>query len=245
MRMSLSAAALLFALPAQAEQINVFAAASLKTALDQIAAGWQAKTGDEVLVSYGGSSALARQVIEGAPSDIFISASIQWMDEVEKAGLLQDGSRRDLLGNTLILITHGEAKPITALPADPVAMLDGGRLAMALVDSVPAGQYGKQALESLGVWAALQPHVAQSDNVRAALALVATGAAPYGITYASDAVAEPGVTAIYTFAEDSHDPITYPAALTSDNAQAAAFLDGLSAPEAGAIFTANGFAVLK
>ncbi|MFV0303334.1 MAG: molybdate ABC transporter substrate-binding protein [Paracoccus sp. (in: a-proteobacteria)] len=241
MRLTPFALALLFALPAHAEQINVFAAASLKTALDEIAADWQAETGDEVLISYGGSSALARQIIEGAPSDLFISASIQWMDEIEKAGLVQDGSRKDLLGNTLVLIAHGAAEPISELPADPVVLLNDGKLAMALVDSVPAGQYGKQALESLGIWGALEPHVAQADNVRAALALVATGAAPYGVTYASDAIAEPQVTAIYTFPADSHDPIIYPEALTSDNPAAAAFLEDLSTPEAGEIFKANGF----
>ena len=241
MRLTSLALALLCALPARAEQINVFAAASLKTALDQIAADWQAETGDEVLVSYGGSSALARQIIEGAPADLFLSASIPWMDEIETAGLVREGSRRDLLGNSLILIAHGAAEPMTDWPTDPVAMLDGGKLAMALVDSVPAGQYGKQALESLDLWDGLEPHVAQSDNVRAALALVATGAAPYGITYASDAIAEPQVSAIYTFPEDSHDPITYPAALISDKASARSFLDELSSPEATEIFRANGF----
>lgn len=241
MRLTLIAVGLSLALPAQAEQINVFAAASLKTALDQIAAGWQAETGNEALIAYGGSSALARQIIEGAPADLFISASVEWMDQVEKAGLLQDGSRRDLLGNSLILIGGGAAQPLAEWPADPVAMLDGGKLAMTLVDSVPAGQYGKQALESLGAWAALKPHVAQADNVRAALALVATGAVPYGITYASDAIAEPKVTAVYTFPEDSHDPITYPAALTSDNPAAASFLEELSSPEATEVFRANGF----
>lgn len=242
MRLAVPVAALLFAIPAQAEEITVFAAASLKTALDQIAADWQAETGNSVLLSYGGSSALARQIIQGAPADLFISASINWMDQVEGAGLTQAGSRRDLLGNRLILIASGEGQPVMdELPADPVAMLKGGKLAMALVDSVPAGQYGKQALETLGIWPALQPHVAQADNVRAALALVATGAAPFGVTYASDAVAEPKVTAVYTFPEDSHDPIIYPAALTSDAGAAAAFLDELSTPKAAEIFVANGF----
>ncbi|AUH33332.1 molybdate ABC transporter substrate-binding protein [Paracoccus tegillarcae] len=242
MRLALAAVLSLFVLPVQAEEITVFAAASLKTAMDQIAADWQEQTGDMVLVSYGGSSALGRQIVQGAPADLFISASPAWMDEVEAAGLVQPGSRRDLLGNTLVLIASGEADPLTAVPADPVAMLDGGKLAMALVDAVPAGQYGKQALQSLGVWDAMEPHVAQADNVRAALALVATGAAPYGVTYASDAIAEPRVTAVYTFPDGSHDPITYPAALTTDAAPAAAaFHDALSGPEAAAIFRANGF----
>lgn len=240
MRLILSAL-LLSALPAGAEQVSVFAAASLKTALDQIAQAWQDQTGDHVVISYGGSSALARQIIAGAPADLFISASPEWMDQIDRAGLIQGDSRQDLLGNRLVLIAHGAAPRIEALPGDPVAMLAGGKLAMALVDAVPAGQYGKQALTSLGLWDALAPHVAQADNVRAALSLVATGAAPFGITYASDAMAEPRVTAVYTFPDDTHDPITYPAALLSDRAAAAEFLDLLSAPGAARVFRDNGF----
>lgn len=244
MRPFLVLSALFFALPAQAEQVTIFAAASLKTALDRIAADWQADTGDEALISYGGSSALARQIVEGAPADLFISASVGWMDEVEAAGLLQPEGRRDLLGNRLVLIAGGDAAPMSDWPADPVGLLQGGKLAMALVDSVPAGQYGKQALESLGLWDDLAPHVAQADNVRAALALVATEAAPFGITYASDAIAEPRVTAVYTFPEDSHDPIIYPAARISDNALATGFMDALSSPEAAQVFRENGFTTL-
>lgn len=233
------------ALPASAGEITVFAAASLKTALDQIAADWQAANpGDTLTISYGGSSALARQITSGAPADLFISASEPWMDEVEKVGLIHGDSRHDLLGNDLVLIAYGENLPAVDGTPDIAAALNGGKLAMALVDSVPAGVYGKQALESLGQWAAVEPHVAQADDVRAALAMVATGAAPFGITYASDSVAEPKVTSVWTFPEDSHDPIVYPAAALSDNADAAAFLAALSAPAAGAVFTANGFSTL-
>ncbi|MDO5612660.1 MAG: molybdate ABC transporter substrate-binding protein [Paracoccus sp. (in: a-proteobacteria)] len=223
----------------QAEDITIFAAASLKTALDQIAA----EHPGTAVISYGGSSALARQIVSGAPADIFISASVPWMDEVDSAGLIAGDSRRDLLGNDLVLVAHGQGAAITSLDGFADTLGDD-KLAMALVESVPAGVYGKQALESLGQWAALEPHVAQADDVRAALALVASGAAPYGIVYASDAVAEPAVSVVYTFPQGSHDPIIYPAALLSDNAAAAEFLDALSGDAARAVFAANGFTTL-
>lgn len=245
MRIILTILALFLAPTARAEDLTVFAAASLKTALDEIAASFS-PDGDQVVISYGGSSALARQIIAGAPADIFISASTDWMDQVQQAGLVADGSRRELLGNRLVLIAHGKAPQTSDFPdglADLLAA-DDARLAMAMVDAVPAGVYGKQALESLGQWDALAPHVAQADNVRAALALVATGAAPFGITYASDAVAEPAVSVIYSFPETTHDRIIYPAALIGGN-RAAAFLDALGSPEARRIFEENGFLPLQ
>ncbi len=245
MRASLIAACLLLApLPAAAE-ITVFAAASLKNALDRVAQDFTAATGEGVVVSYAGSGQLARQIIAGAPADLFISANPQWMDEVQDAGLVADGARRDLLGNTLVLIAHGTAaEPVDI--ADLPARLQGGRLAMALVDSVPAGQYGKAALTHLGLWDALAPHVAQTDNVRAALALVATGEAPFGITYATDAVAEDNVSVAAEFPADSHPAIVYPAALLSGAAEPAgrAFFDALSGDAARAAFEAQGFRVL-
>lgn len=239
----LALAFLLLPLPGHAEDITVFAAASLKTALDQIATDWTEGSGNTVAISYAGSSQLARQIEEGAPADLFLSASADWMDSVDAAGLIEEGTRKDLLGNTLVLVGF-DAGPV-ALPDLPAA-LNGGKLAMALVDSVPAGVYGKQALTSLGLWDQLAPSVAQADNVRAALALVATGEAPFGIVYASDAVAERGVAVAATFPEDSHDPITYPAAMiaTSDKPAARAFLDHLSSAPAAEVFTAQGFAVL-
>ena len=159
------------------------------------------------------------------------------------AGLIADGSRRDLLGNTLVLV--GTGKPAEAPIADLPTLLGEAKLAMALVDSVPAGQYGKEALTSLGLWDQVESHVAQADNVRAALMLVATGEAPLGIVYGSDAVAEPGVGVVATFPKYSHKPITYPAAVTSnaDTPQAAAFLDSLSQEPAKAVFEAQGFTV--
>ena len=237
------------ALPAAADEVVVFAAASLKTALDPIAQSFQQATGDRVTISYAGSNALAQQILQGAPADIFISASTEWMDEVEKGGDLVEGTRADLLGNRLVLVAHDAAAPqlTPARGFDLAGALNGGKLAMALVDAVPAGQYGKEALTKLGVWDQVEPHVAQADNVRAALALVATGEAPLGIVYATDAAAEPGVHVVGTFPEDSHAPITYPAALLKNAADEAdrAFLDALRALEAGTLFRQQGFTVLN
>lgn len=253
MRFSVGAATVAAALacgtaPAAAEEVVVFAAASMKTALDAVAADFRAGTGNTVTISYAGSNALARQIIEGAPADIFISAATNWMDEVEKAGLVADGSRKDLFGNTLVLVAHGkQAAPVEIGPGfDLKGLLGDGKLAMALVDSVPAGQYGKAALESLGVWAAVEPAVAQADNVRAALAFVSMGEAPYGIVYATDAVADDNVTVVGTFPEGSHPPIVYPGALLKGAADAAdrAFFEALSSDAADAKFAAEGFAVL-
>lgn len=235
-------------LPALADDVVVFAAASLKTALDEVAAGFTAETGHAVTISYAGSNQLAAQIIEGAPADIFISAAVNWMDEVENAGAVVEGTRSNLLGNTLVLVAAGEADPVEIVPGfDLAGLLGDEKLAMALVDSVPAGQYGKAALESLGIWEAVEPNVAQADNVRAALALVATGEAPYGIVYATDAAAEPGVSVIGTFPADTHPEILYPAALLTEAADEAdrAFFDALSGDAADAIFAEQGFAILN
>ena len=236
------------AAPLRAEEVVVFAAASLKTALDEVAAEFEASTGHSVTISYAGSNQLAKQIIEGAPADIFLSAAVNWMDAVDQAGLVVPGQRRDLWGNDLVLIAHGtDASQVEIGPElDLVALLGGGMLSMAMVDAVPAGQYGKQSLEALGLWAVAEPLVAQSENVRAALALVATGEAPYGIVYASDAVAGDNVTVVGQFPETSHAPITYPAALLTGAADAAdrAFFDALSADAADAKFDAQGFKIL-
>jgi molybdate transport system substrate-binding protein len=236
------------AAPLRAEEVVVFAAASLKTALDEVAAEFEASTGHSVTISYAGSNQLAKQIIEGAPADIFLSAAVNWMDAVDQAGLVVPGQRRDLWGNDLVLIAHGtDASPVEIGPElDLAKLLGGGMLSMAMVDAVPAGQYGKQSLEALGLWAVAEPLVAQSENVRAALALVATGEAPYGIVYASDAVAGDNVTVVGQFPETSHAPITYPAALLTGAADAAdrAFFDALSADAADAKFAAQGFKIL-
>jgi molybdate transport system substrate-binding protein len=241
------AAATLIALsmtgPAAAEEVVVFAAASLKNALDAVAADFQADTGHRVTVSYAGSNALAKQILEGAPADVFLSAAVNWMDEVEKGGQVQ--ARRDLLGNRLVLIASGkDAPPVAITPGfDLAGMLGDGKLAMAMVDAVPAGQYGKASLEALGVWDTVEGSVVQSENIRAALALVAAGEAPFGIVYATDAAAADNVTVVGTFPEDSHGPIIYPAALLRGATDAAdrAFYDALSSDEAAARFKDYGF----
>jgi molybdate transport system substrate-binding protein len=248
-RLPLSAALLLgLATPAAADEVVVFAAASLKTALDAFAETWSTETGHDVTVAFAGSNTLAQQVMQGAPADIFISAAVNWMDEVEQAGLVVPGMRIDLLGNTLVLIAHGQdAAPVEIGPGFGLAGLLGDeKLAMALVDAVPAGQYGKAALEHLGVWEAVAPSVAQSDNVRAALALVSTGEAPYGIVYATDAAADDNVTIVGTFPPDSYPPIRYPAALLTEAADEAdrAFFAALRSEAARAAFAAQGFAPL-
>ncbi|MEC3861707.1 molybdate ABC transporter substrate-binding protein [Mesobacterium sp. TK19101] len=232
---------------AQASDVTVFAAASLKTALDDIAARYHAETGNTANVSLAGSSALARQIQQGAPADVFISANAGWMDRLQADGLIDADSRIDLLANRLVLIAHDpDAPPVDLASGDLSVRLNGGKLAMALVDAVPAGIYGKAALETLGHWQTLEPHVAQADNVRAALALVALGAAPYGIVYATDASADPRVTIVATFPADSHPPITYPAATLSRSKNPAKgdFLSYLTSAPARAAFKAQGFTVL-
>lgn len=233
---------------AAAEEITVFAAASMTNALAEIETNFEAATGHDLVVSLAGSSALARQIQQGAPADIFISASTDWMDMIEADGLIEEGSRFDLLGNTIVLVAFGtEAEPVEIGPdLDLAGLLGDGRLAMALVDSVPAGVYGKAALESLGLWGNVEAQVAQADNVRAALAFVATGEAPYGIVYATDAAAEDNVTIVGTFPADSHPPIVYPAAdlANRDFSAEAEFLEYLQGPEARAAFEGQGFTVL-
>ncbi len=239
----LAALLMLCASAASAQTVTVFAAASTKTALDEVAARYAEATGNRAVVSLAGSSALARQIEAGAPADVFISANTDWMDRLEAQGLVDPASRRDLLGNTLVLIATG-GDPVAITPdLDLPAMLGEGRLAMALVDAVPAGIYGKAALESLGLWQGVAPRVAQADNVRAALALVASGEAPLGITYATDAQAEPRVRVLGTFPPESHAPIVYPVAAVN-GADSLDFLNFLRSPSARAAFEAQGFAVL-
>ena len=237
--------------PAFAQQdrpVTVFAAASMKNALEEIVALWQAETGGEAVLSLAGSSLLARQILQDAPADLYISANVQWMDEVEKAGRLVSGSRRDLVSNRLVLISPGNRKAeIDLRPGlDLAALLDGGKLAMALVDAVPAGQYGKAALQHLGLWENVAPDVVQADNVRAALHYVATGEASYGIVYASDAAAEPRVFVAATFPAASHPPIRYPVAMLKqgDRAQTRSLLGFLTGNQAGKLFLKHGFSPL-
>jgi molybdate transport system substrate-binding protein len=233
---------------ARAAEVVIFAAASLRNALDAVAADWSAATGDKATISYAASSALARQIEQGAPADIFFSADLDWMDYLEERDLVDPATRRSVLGNRIVLVAPAtEAAPIDIAPGfDLAGALHGGKLAMANVDAVPAGRYGKAALESLGVWESVAGSVAQADNVRAALALVALGEAPLGIVYATDAHAEPAVAVVGSFPDDTHPPIIYPAARTAASGSEAApsLLDYLATAAARARFEEQGFTVL-
>lgn len=241
--------------PAAAEErsggdVLVFAAASLKNALDEIAAGFGRETGGKVRVAYAASSALARQIEQGAPADLFLSADLDWMDYLDQRGLIAKASRRNLLGNRLVLVApkaSGPGEVRIAQKLDLAELLGGGRLAIADLRAVPAGKYGKAALEKLGAWCGVEDRLAQAENVRAALALVSRGEVPLGIVYRSDAAADPKVRIVGVFPEDAHPPIIYPAALIAagaGNTAAAAFLAYLRGPAARAAFARQGFTVL-
>jgi len=233
--------------PQPAPALTVFAAASLKESMDAAANAFQQQTGQPVQVSYAGSSALARQIEQRAPADVFVSADTEWMDWLQERDLIDPATRADLLGNTLVLVApaDGDAQPLAlATGTDLLPLLgEDGRLALALTDSVPAGKYAKAAFESLGLWTALQPRVAESENVRAALLLVARGEAPLGVVYGSDAQAEPRVKVLATFPVDAHPEIVYPVAKVRASAhpQAGEFVQWLDSPEAGEIFRGHGF----
>ena len=230
---------------AQERPVTVFAAASLKEAMDELARRFERAGGGRVLVSYAASPALARQIENGAPADIFVSADLEWMDYLEKRKLVRAGTRANLLSNRLVLIAPADSKAVLTIgPRFPLAALLGDkRLAMADPDSVPAGKYGRAALEALEVWAEVAPKVARAENVRAALALVARGETPFGIVYATDAVAERKVRVIGEFAAHLHPAIVYPAALTSasKSERAGSFLQFLRSAEARPVWQQYGF----
>ncbi|GGA18973.1 molybdate ABC transporter substrate-binding protein [Neptunicoccus cionae] len=228
-----------------ADNLTVFAAASLKNAMDEMTEAWKEETGHTAAVALAGSSTLARQIEQGAPADVFISANADWMDRLDTRELVVKGTRVDLLGNTLVLVAHPADAPEISLNALR-AELGGNYLAMALVNSVPAGIYGKAALEHLELWSTVQGQVVQADNVRAALAFVATGEAPFGIVYGSDAVAQSGVSVVARFPRDSHPPILYPAAAINGGKEelAAEFLTFLQSDRARQIFEQQGFQTL-
>lgn len=245
---ALAVAACLAAPGAMAADVTVFAAASLKNALDNINAAWKAEAGKEATISYAASSALAKQIEEGAPADVFVSADVPWMDYLAERDLVRQDTIVQLLGNRLVLVAPADSDAELAIGPgfDLAGALGEGRLAMGQVDSVPAGKYGREALTALGVWDAVEGRIAQAENVRAALALVATGEAPFGIVYETDANAEPAVRVVGVFPEDSHAPIIYPAAVTAEaaSADAGAFLDFLRGETAAALFAEQGFTVL-
>lgn len=228
---------------ANARDVVVFAAASLKNVLDEALTQYEAETGRTAAVSYAGSSALARQIQQGAPADIFVSANIEWLDFLEEQDLINRRTRRVLAGNRLVLIGSESRALDWSAEALQSALGPQGRLAMALVDAVPAGIYGKTALTNLGLWSSLAPLVVQTDNVRAALRLVSLGEAQLGIVYATDARLDKSVHVLATFATNMHPPIRYPAAQIADSQHpsAASVLEFLSGPTAQAIFASHGF----
>ncbi|HEX2561421.1 molybdate ABC transporter substrate-binding protein [Phenylobacterium sp.] len=238
----------LLAAPARARApVTVFAAASLQNALNDVGAAYTRGTGQPVRFSYAASSAIARQIEQGAPADLFVSADREWMDYVAHRGLIQPASRRDLLAGRLVLIAPARSKVQLAIrPGMPLARTLGrGRLAMAAPD-VPAGRYGRAALTRLGVWKSVEGRIAPAENVRSALQFVARGEAPLGIVYETDAKLDRRVRIVSVFPPSSHPPIVYPAALTSRGARnraAGGFLAYLSGPEATAVFRRYGFSV--
>ena len=234
------------ALAQPAAPLTVFAAASLTDSLKAVADAYKAKTGASVTLSFGASSTLARQIEQGAQADIFMSADTDWMDYLQKAGLIADATRKDLLGNQLVLVAASGTKPAPRIAPhfDLAGALGDGKLALADPSSVPAGKYGKAALTALGVWDSVASKVAPAENVRVALEYVARGEAPFGIVYATDAKVAPSVHVVGIFPENTHPPIIYPVALTKTASSAArAFLDFLNGPEAKAIFEKAGFTV--
>lgn len=229
------------------EKVTVFAAASLTNAVTDIAAAWSKETGVEVVLSFAGSSALAKQIEQGAPADVFLSANVEWMTHLETGGHVKPDSVVELLANEVVLIGPKGAAPVAIAPGfDLAGLLGDGKLAMANTEAVPAGRYGKAALQSLGVWDSVAASVAQADNVRAALLLVSRGEAPLGIVYATDAKIDEGVDVLGTFPADSHPPVIYPAAVTAaaDGEAAARFLAHLQSRAAAEVFRGYGFRVL-
>ena len=223
----------------------LLAAASMQEAMTAAADAWAARGHPRPILSFAGSSALARQIKAGAPADLFLSADEEWMDDVARAGLLAPRSRADIAGNRLVLITP-KAKPVQLRIGRgmPIARaLGDGRLAMADPDSVPAGKYGKAALTALGVWAQVANKIARGDNVRAALALVERGEVPLGIVYATDARASKGVALVGVFPTGSHAPIRYPLARlkTSGHRDTEGLRRFLLSPAGKAILARYGF----
>src|SRR5471030_1575887 len=236
--------------PAQAQDksLTVFAAASMKNALDDIDAAYTAKTGVKIVASYAASSALAKQIEQGAPADVFVSADTDWMDYATAKTTINEPTRVNLLGNRLVLIAPKDSKiDNVAIGSgfDLAKLIGDGKIATADVKSVPVGKYARASLEKLGAWTAAEPKFAMTENVRAALALVARGEAVLGIVYATDAKVEPGVKIVGTFPTDSHPAIIYPVAATSTaKAETADYLAFLRSSAAKTILEKYGFKFL-
>lgn len=244
-------AALLVAQPqsrAQEKTLTVFAAASMKNALDEVDMAYTAKTGVKMVASYAASSALAKQIEQGAPADVFVSADTDWMDYGIKNKSVAEPTRVNLLGNAIVLIAPKDSKVdnVTIAQGFDLAKLAGdGRIATGDVAAVPVGKYAKAALEMLGGWQAAAPKFAMAESVRAALTLVARGEASLGIVYATDAKVEPNVKIVGTFPADSHPPIIYPVAATANaKSETADYITFLQSSAARATFEKYGFTVL-
>jgi molybdate transport system substrate-binding protein len=233
---------------AQEKSLTVFAAASMKNALDDISAAYTAKSGVRIVASYAASSALAKQIEEGAPADIFASADTDWMDYSIGKKTINEPSRVNLLGNSLVLIAPKNSKiqNVAIGPGFDLSKLAGdGRIATADFKSVPVGKYAKASLDKLGAWTAAEPKFAMTENVRAALALVARGEAPLGVVYSTDAKVEPGVRIVGSFPADSHPAIIYPVAATATaKPEATSYLAFLRSSAAKTIFEKYGFSFL-
>ena len=234
---------------AQQNKLVIFAAASLKDALDQVNTAYMRDKGKETTTSYAASSTLAKQIEAAAPADIFISADLDWMDYLARKNLIKLETRANLLGNQLVLIAPADSTvKLSIAPNFPISeALGNGRLAIADPGGVPAGKYGKAALEALGVWSSVADKLAPAENVRATLLLVSRGEAPLGIVYQTDAVADKGVKILGTFPANTHPPIVYPiaAAASSTNSAAAGYIAYLQSPAARPLFEKQGFTVLK
>jgi molybdate transport system substrate-binding protein len=234
-----------------AEPLTVFAAASLTDAMRALAEAWRARGNPAPRLSFAASSALARQIEQGAPADLFLSADEPWMDYLEQRGLLAPGTRTSPLGNSLVLIAPADrARPVELSRATDLAALLGpnGRIATGDPAHVPVGRYAQAALEWMGQWQALAPRLARADNVRSALLLVERGEAPFGIVYATDAAASQAVRVVGTFPAESHPPVSYPFALTrraADNPRARGFLAFLAGPEAEPAWRRFGFTIAR
>ena len=238
---------MVFSMPAAAEEITAFAAASLTNVLSEAGQAFGQKEKHTVTFSFASSSTLAKQIENGAPANLFLSADLDWMDYLEQRKLIADGSRVDLLGNRLVMIAPANSTLTLDLKpgVDLSGLLSGGLLATGDPDHVPVGKYARQALEKLGTWKGIEGRIARVDNVRAALALVERAECPLGIVYATDAVTSPKVKVVGVFPADSYSPIVYPAALVKgkDTPAARRLLEFLKSPDAKPIFEKHGFTV--
>jgi molybdate transport system substrate-binding protein len=239
-----------FGLPTAAQErtITVFAAASMKNALDDVNAAYTKASGVKVVASYAASSALAKQIEGGAPADVFVSADLKWMDYLADKKAIKPETRINLLGNKLVLIAPKDSKIGNATIGkgfDLAKLAGDGKITTGDVKAVPVGRYAKAALENLGAWAAAEPKFAMADNVRAALLLVSRGEAALGVVYETDAKVDPGVKVIGTFPEDSHEPVTYPVAVTVNaKPEASGYTSFLRTTTTKTIFVKYGFTFL-